>query len=701
MDRPLRLPSTAESPLLLVAEDDPVVRLMLTRFLQRHGFQVVAVENGSAAVAEFDRQHPEMVLLDARMPDMDGFTACAEIKKRPFAATVPILMITALNDDQSVDQAFQAGAVDFITKPIHWAILRNRVHYLLKSSRADQQLQLAAKILENTTEGVVVTDASGVIHSVNPAFSRITGYASQEVVGETMSLVKSGRHDAEFYRRLWISLHETGRWQGEIWNRRQNGEVFPQWLSINAIRDQTGKVSHYVGIFADLTAIKESEEHLVYLAGHDAVTDLPNRIFFQERLHRTLAESRPGDGTGVLVMDLDRFKMINDTVGHDVGDLILIQVAKRLFSCVPTVGTLARMGGDEFGVIFPRLPHPQDAAHVAQAFLDILAEPFEIAQYRLFLGASIGISVHPVDGSDVKTLVKNAEAAMYHAKQQGRNNFQFYQDEHNVSSLNRMLLESSLRNALTAAEFVLHYQPQVDLNSGRVIGAEALIRWLHPERGMVAPGEFIPVAEETGLIVPIGRWALETACRQAREWQSRGYDLRVAVNLSGIQFKQPDFIALVADTLRHTNLGSHLLELELTESIAMGDVEETLHILNELNLMGLQLAIDDFGTGFSSLSYLKRFPIHVLKIDQSFVRNCTHDPDDAVIIRTVIGLAHSLNLKVIAEGVETVEQLEFLRAHRCDEIQGFLYSRPLPPAEFIDFLEDYRLTRPDCGQNVP
>ncbi|MBF0371608.1 MAG: EAL domain-containing protein [Magnetococcales bacterium] len=675
----------AQKPLFFVVDDDAVTRLMLSRFLEKLGYATRNLEEGAQALAAFEEERPDMVLMDAKMPVMDGFEACTRMKEHPRGKQIPVIMITGLHDDESVDRAYKAGAADFITKPIHWAILRNRVKYLLKVIQGEREHHLAASVFASTTEGIVVTDKGAIIQSVNPAFCKITGYTQEEAVGQGMNILKSGRHDDGFYEALWDSLRESNKWQGEIWNRRKNGEVYPQWANISAIRGPDGETRNFVTVFSDLTSIRESQENLLYITGHDTLTDLPNRLLFHERLSHTLVEAKWQDTrVAVLLLDLDRFKVINDTMGHDTGDTLLVQVGQRLKENLPGNATLARMGGDEFGVILPKVVSSMKVAHVAQAVLDVLTKGFEVDGMELFVGASIGIGLFPQDGDDVKTLVKNTDAAMYHAKEQGRNNFQFYTSELNTSSLARMLLESELRNALEKEDFLLFYQPQMDLNTRVLSGVEALIRWNSPKNGMISPGQFIPLAEETGLIIPMGQWALRTACRHAVKWQAEGLPpIRVSVNLSGIQFRQPDFTKLVTDTLEETGLEPGLLELELTESIAMGDVEETLAKLNTLSKAGVRLAIDDFGTGFSSLSYLKRFPIDTLKVDQSFVRNCTTDSDDAAIIHAFIGLAHSLGLTVIAEGVETMDQLQLLKDQLCNEIQGYYYERPLPEEEFL------------------
>ncbi|MBF0448949.1 MAG: EAL domain-containing protein [Magnetococcales bacterium] len=689
----------SDIPLFFVVDDDAVTRLMLCRFLEQLGYATRGFTNGQEALSALRESQPDVVLMDAKMPVMNGFEAVSIMKQQSETKNIPVLMITGLNDDDSVDEAYAAGAVDFITKPIHWAILRNRVRYLLKDIDAERRLYLASTVYENTSEGIVVTDSQGIIQSVNPAFSTITGYAPEEVIGSNMNRISSGRHSKSFYKKFWESLLVRGRWQGEFWNRRKDGSVFPQWVTISGVRGSDNRYVSFVGVFSDLSALKESEANLLYLSGHDTLTDLPNRHLFQERLALALTESKERDGrVGVMLLDLDRFKVVNETLGHDKGDQLLVRVGRRLANCLTQPATLGRMGGDEFGVILPRLSHSQEAAQIANSMLEALKKPFQVdgEDVEFFVGASIGIGLAPLDGEDVKTVLKSADAAMYHAKEQGRNNFQFYRDDLNTASMARMLMESSLRSALDKEEFLLYYQPQMDVKTGNLIGAEALIRWQHPLQGMISPGEFIPLAEETGLIVPMGEWALRTACKQMRKWRKLGLpSVRVAVNLSGIQFKQPDFTDLVLKVLQDSGVENRWLELELTESIAMGDVEETFAKLNTLAKANVPLAIDDFGTGFSSLSYLKRFPIGTLKIDQSFVRGCTKDLEDAALVKTIIGLAHSLGLTVIAEGVEEKEQLDFLRGHQCNEIQGYYYSRPLSARDFAQFIKNNSVMKDD------
>ena len=558
-------------------------------------------------------------------------------------------------------------------------------HDITERRRAEEKMRLAAKVFESAAEGIMITDAQTRIVAVNEAFTATTGYEQDEVLGKTPSLLQSGKHDAEFYRDLWKSLKETGQWKGEIWNRRKNGELYPQWLSINTVRDAKGGVGNYVGMFSDITARKQAEERLRVLAYHDPLTGLPNRALFHTLLNQALAKAQRHHRLGaVLFIDLDRFKNINDTLGHPIGDLLLKEVAARLLTCLRQSDTIARLGGDEFTILLEEVAHEQDAIIVAQKTLAVLAEPFNLAGNEVFVTASIGISLFPHDGSDVEALLKNADTALYRTKEQGRNGYTLYTAEMNATALKRMALENSLRRALERQEFLLYYQPRVALDTGHMLCIEALLRWQHPELGLVLPDQFIGLAEETGLIMPIGEWVLRTACAQTKAWQASGFPaLRVSVNLSARQFKQPTLVDQVAGAQRDTVLAPGSLELELTESTVMQDAEDAITKLNALKRLGVHLSIDDFGTGYSSLEYLKHFPIDILKIDRSFVQGIPGDSDNGAIVRAVIAMAHSLKIKVTAEGVETAEQLGFLRAYRCDEMQGYYFGLPLPTHEFL------------------
>jgi diguanylate cyclase (GGDEF)-like protein/PAS domain S-box-containing protein len=557
-----------------------------------------------------------------------------------------------------------------------------------RRERIEEGMRLSASVFANSGEGILVTDPEQKILTVNQAFCDITGYRIDEVIGQTPRILHSGKQGPNFYRNMWNTLQLKGRWEGEVWNRRKDCSVFPEWLTISAVRNEKGVLTHYVAIFTDITERKAAEERILHLAQHDTLTGLPNRMLFLDRLEQALHQAhRANSQVALLFMDLDRFKNINDSLGHHVGDQLLIEVSKLLGDCVSEGDTIARLGGDEFVIILPQIAKAQDAAHVALRIIGALARTFEIASYQLSVTASLGVAVYPEDGDDAMTLMKNADTAMYHAKNSGRNNYQFFTARMNLDIQERLLLENALRHALEKDQLFLYYQPQIELATGKVVGVEALVRWKHPELGMVAPQRFIPVAEDTGLIVPIGEWVLQTACRQLQQWQQSGYQLRMSVNLSAAQFQQSHLAETVARVLRENGIEPCHLELEITESMIMGSMEKAIAILHELREMGLRVAIDDFGTGYSSLSYLKRFAIDRLKIDQSFVRDISTDPDDAAIVSAIVVMAHQLKLGVVAEGVESWEQLQFLHALHCDEIQGFYYSRPLPADQLEAFLK--------------
>ncbi len=562
---------------------------------------------------------------------------------------------------------------------------KDEVGTLARSFNAmSDELGMAAAVFENTNEAVLITDANANIVAINKAFESITGYQEQEVVGGNPSQIKSNRHDESFYQQLWSELLDSGMWRGEIWNRRKNGEVFPVWQSICAIKNEAGDVSHYVSVFSDISTLKQSQEKLDYLAYHDPLTGLPNRLLFEDRLEQALKHAKREKHEIVLLfLDLDRFKNINDSLGHPVGDALLIEIAKRLDGLVRQEDTVARLGGDEFVVILERIEKPEDGAILAQKILDAFHASIVADGHELLVTLSIGISQYPADGEDVPTLVKNGDAALYRAKEEGRNCFQFYTTELTTKVSERLAMETALRGALREEQLMIYYQPFVSLQSGKITGAEALVRWNHPEHGLVLPDRFIALAEDTGLIVSIGAWVLFQACQQAKLWLDQGYDFgRIAVNVSGLQIQRGKFVDIVKQTLQETGLEGKYLELEVTENVIMRNTEKAIAVLNQLKEIGVQLAIDDFGTGYSSLSYLKRLPIDKLKIDQSFVRDIPEDANDKAIARAIRALAKSLRLMVVAEGIESSKQAAFLKRLGCDEGQGYLYSHPVTADEF-------------------
>ncbi|TWC72821.1 diguanylate cyclase/phosphodiesterase with PAS/PAC sensor(s) [Pseudomonas sp. SJZ103] len=551
----------------------------------------------------------------------------------------------------------------------------------LKENR--ERLRQAAAVFDCTREGVLVTDAKGLIVHVNRAFMEITGYQCEDVMGQQPSLFKSGRHSSNFYQQMFQTLEHTGEWSGEIWNRRKSGEIYPQWQTIRVIHDDLGHLSHYVAVFSDISAIKDSEHELAHLAHHDPLTDLPNRLLFTDRAEQALASAQLHKrGCALLLLDLDHFKIINDSLGHNVGDQLLKLLGERLKVLFGPGVTLARLGGDEFAVLAENCSQVVQAAALAQRMLDEMKQPFIFDGHQLFISASIGISLFPNDALSAEQLLRNADSALFKAKSVGREGYALYTEELTAHAQNRVEIASELRRALERQELRVYYQPVHDLHTSRLIGVEALVRWQHPERGLVPPGDFIPIAERTGLIADIDGWVMDQACRQMCQWLADGLPLSfIAINVSSRLFARRELYDQVAQVLHDTGLDPAFLELEVTESAVMDDPEVALEQLHRLRELGLRLAIDDFGTGYSSLLRLKRLPVQKLKIDQGFVAGLPWDEDDAAIVRVVIALAKSMGMQVHAEGIEQVEQARFLLEQNCDMGQGYWFGRPMPALE--------------------
>ena len=547
-----------------------------------------------------------------------------------------------------------------------------------------EKLQQAATVFESTAEGVLITDTRQNISAVNRAFSEITGYSEAEALGHTPRLLASGLHDSAFYAAMWHQLTANGHWQGEISNRRKNGELYPSWLTINAVRNLEQSITHFVAVFADISSLKHAQARLDYQAHHDPLTGLPNRTLFENRLQTALNnQQETGSQGAVLFLDLDRFKHINDSLGHPIGDLLLKDIAVRLKEQLRDIDTVARLGGDEFIILLPGLQQASDAQHLANKLLACFTLPFQAGEHEFFISASIGTSFYPQDGIDVATLVKNADAAMYRSKAKGRNRVERYTQDLTAQANERVALEHELRRAIERDELFLYYQPKLSLDTQQLIGAEALIRWRHPTFGDVPPEHFIALAEENGMILQIGDWVLEQACRQLHQWRKCYDDFGpLSVNLAGAQLRHPNLLGRIEQLLRDNRLEPDCLQLEITENFIMSQAEEALEVLHKLKHLGVQLAIDDFGTGYSSLSYLKRLPLDFLKIDQSFVRGLPDDPHDAAIVRAIIALGHSMQFTIIAEGVETPAQQAFLADEGCEQMQGYIVSLPLPPEIF-------------------
>ena len=582
--------------------------------------------------------------------------------------------------------------VVFVAMGVLFSIFHERLRRSERRSRDSEaqarsmleSVRQGATVFEATNEAITVTDTAARIVAVNAAFSTITGFTAGEALGATPRIHRSGRQDKDFYERMWHSLQTTGQWQGEIWNRRKNGETYPAWENISAVRDADGTVSHYVSMLSDITALKQAEEQLRHMALHDVLTGLPNRRLLAESLEGALARAqRHGHRLALLFLDLDRFKLVNDTLGHAAGDELLGEVARRLRAAVRQEDLIARLGGDEFTVVLEELQHPDNAAHLARKLIEAVARPMQLCGRELTPSTSVGIAIYPDDARSAADLSKAADAAMYRAKQRGRHTFEFYTPDITAEAMERLAIENDLRRALARGELLLYFQPQVALRSGRILGFEALLRWNHPERGLLLPDQFIPIAEECGLIHALGGWAIDAACAQARRWADAGLNpQRIAVNVSGSQLLHKHLVETVRAAMAEHRFtpGELDLELEITESV-LQSASRSAPVLRQLRELGVRIAIDDFGTGYSSLGVLKHMPIDTLKIDRVFIRNAPDDGDAQAIAKAMIVMAHGLGLHVVAEGVETPAQCRFLLEQGCDEVQGHLYSPPLPGDE--------------------
>jgi diguanylate cyclase (GGDEF)-like protein/PAS domain S-box-containing protein len=547
----------------------------------------------------------------------------------------------------------------------------------------DNQYHLAEMVLAQTPEAVMITDTQLKIIKINTAFTKTTGYSEVEIIGQHPRILSSKRHGRAFYQGMWQSLDTYGQWQGEIWNRRKNGNVYPEWLNINSVKNDEGVITYYAGIFSDISHHHNVRQKLHDLAYYDALTGLPNRELFQNRLHEAIKlAQRTNKKLAVMFLDLDNFKNINDSLGHLAGDQLLRRVASALSDCIRSTDTVARFGGDEFMVMLVDLEQPRDIRNLADKILSAMEKPIELEDGNvLYISSSIGISVYPDDGLDAESLLKNADTAMYRAKDSGKKTFKFYTAEMSLHFNERLRIEHELRKAIDSGDLSVVYQPQVDAANGKILGFEALARWYHLEKGWVSPMVFIPIAEEAGLIVKIGDWILQEACEQLKKWQlSYSTELTMSVNLSGVQIRADNLVEKVLSVMNACAIKPGSLELELTETSLMANTDSTINTLAELSLKGVKIAIDDFGTGYSSLSYLKRFNIDKIKIDKAFINDITIDKNDAAIVKTIISMAHNMEMKIIAEGVETEEQLKFLIREGCHEVQGFYFCSPQSPS---------------------
>ncbi len=800
--------------LVLIVDDDRFMRVTFRDALEKAGFNTAVAADGESAIDGFIQLQPDLVLLDLIMPGKDGFETCRELRGIRGGEYTPVLMVTGLGDTGSIHSAFEAGATDFITKPVNPDLLVYRVSYMLRASLSTKQLakseaslanaqriahlgnwewdpitgslwgsketfrilgieygeavsslerflaavyppdrekveaclvnarenrtscgvEFRVKFPDNTlrivfiqgeesepatgkpprlegtfqdiTEikhveerlvmlkeavdslpiGITISDVNSRIVYTNPAEAQMHGYSIEELINCDVRHFKGLNLDNAVMAE---EFDVTGVWRRESINVRGTGEEFPVQLSSIAVKNGEETCLGMVTVCEDITSRKKAEERIRRLAFFDSLTALPNRAAFLDHLQQALSlAQREGRQAGLLFLDLDNFKDVNDTQGHDFGDRLIREVAERLSACMRESDSLARLGGDEFVIVLTALSDQESAALAAERILSIFARPFMMECRQIYSSASIGIALYPDDGLDADTLFKCADTAMYHAKTEGKANYRFFSPEMNRLVMRRVALESSLRQGIEKREFFLHYQPQWDLKTNRMLGVEALLRWQSPELGPLMPSDFIPFAENSGQIIGLGEWAMRAACIQAREWALAGLgDMKMAVNISGMQFRQPDFLEMVGKIIRETGIEPESLELEFTESVVMEHADKTINTLRALKNMGLGLSIDDFGTGYSSLSYLKHFPIDRIKIDRSFVADLAHNSDDAAIVEAIIFLAHSLNLKVVAEGVETSDQLHFLITRNCDEVQGFHLAIPMSPEDLVGNME--------------
>ncbi|AOF80663.1 diguanylate cyclase domain protein [Methyloversatilis sp. RAC08] len=694
--------------MILLVDDDVMVRLMATEALISAGFEVMEAASGEQALELFDSHGFSLVLLDVNMSGMDGFEVCRRIRERAHGRRLPVIMLTGMDDTVSIDSAYSLGATDFVTKPLNWTLLVYRVRYALRAASTVMELEVSERRLAVAQR--VARLGGWIWHVGEDRCERSaicidlwgdTRAAAQQVPFGLLSRVLSP--DRQHLHAAMERARDGVPYQMSFRVQRADGSLVTLFEQALPVRDEFGRVVRIEGVTQDVTERELAEQRIRFLAYHDSLTGLANRQMFREMLDHALARSRRlGKRCALLYLDLDRLKRINDSFGHTLGDQILREVASRLLGSVRSadfVGreglqpdeVVARLGGDEFTVLLTDLAHTEDAARVAARICQELGQPIQMDHVELVVTASVGIALFPENGDDAETLLRHADMAMYAAKQRGRNTFEFFTETMQQRAIERLSLEQDMAHALEAGQFALHYQPQVDAVTGRIVSAEALLRWNHPQRGAVSPVEFIPVAEETGLIVPIGEWVVREACRQIAQWRDQGRPVvPVAINLSAINFRSDSLLPQIVDALQSNRLSSHFLHVELTESAVMHEPESALAKLAALKALGLTLSIDDFGTGYSSLSTLKQFPIDLLKIDRSFVRDLPDDESDASIVDAILAMAHALGLRVVAEGVETEAQRQFLAQRKCGLMQGYLFSRPLPAEDFMLQIEAAR-----------
>ena len=694
-------------PLAMVVDDEPSLRLFMGAALKKSGFQVIEADHGRTALDLFTTDKPDLILLDLLMPGMDGFETCTAVRKLPNGRYTPILMVTGSDDDDSIERAFEAGASDFVSKPINWTMLGHKAKYLLRAGQAFKDLDRNRSRLAKTQElaklGNWQIDLASCEFGCSSKACRLLGLDSQRhasyadflspIIARERDAVKEKIDLAVQSKNSIVLNYPVILPDGTQKHILNQGEI---------LYNKEGTPELMLGVVQDVTQLRRAEEEIRLLAFYDSLTGLANRSLFLDRLDQAIESARrTHQKFALLFLDLDQFKIINDSLGHHIGDLLLKQVAARLKANIrsndtagatgqdPLDSVVARLGGDEFTVLLSNIKEPESAAKVAMRLINEIADTYQLEGYEVSMTTSIGISVFPEDGMQASVLLKNADSAMYHAKNNGRNSYQFYMESFNRSAMERFSIERDLKNALVNEEFVLFYQPRIDLVSRRIVGAEALIRWIHPTKGMISPDKFIPIAEESGQIIDINRWVLQTACRQKTEWVEAGLPpINVAVNLSGYKLSSQNIIRVIKDALGSRGNENESLEIEITENVLMQDTQETVSTLMQIKALKLRIALDDFGTGYSSLSYLASFPVDIIKIDRSFVMGCTTETKNLIIIKAIIAMGHSMDKQIVAEGIETDEQFELMKSLGCDEGQGYLFKHPVPQKVFAALLAE-------------
>ncbi|MDO3377875.1 putative bifunctional diguanylate cyclase/phosphodiesterase [Geoalkalibacter halelectricus] len=682
---------------ILLVEDAHGFARIVERVLRRTGYGVELVATGQEALAWLQNHTPLLLLLDFNLPDMTGRDIVAHLHES--ARRVPFIIITGNGDERVAVEMMKLGALDYLIKDESFlALLPTVVAQACERVETERRLAVAEKKLgeneeylrrlsraiEQSPSVLVITDAHGLIEYVNPAFTRVTGFAAEEVLGKSPALLSSNSQQESFYREMWETIRAGQEWRGEFFNCRKNGECYWERATISPVKDAQGRVTHFLKVAEDVTARKSADEKIHSLTYYDSLTGLPNQILFRDRLGQALARAqRSGEKVAVAVVDLDQFQRINNAFAHGFGDKVLKETARRLSTTVRSEDSVARFWGDSFLVSLPQLQGEQDAARVALKILEALTPAFRIDQREIYLTASLGLALFPHDGTSVEILLKNAETALGRSKEMGPNSFQLYSPSMNQRATENLMLQGDLRRALKREEFVLYYQPQFDTRNRRLVGAEALVRWQHPVLGLLGPDRFIGLAEESNLICPLGAWVIREGCRQLRAWLDAGVeDFNLSINLSPRQFHGTDCLADIEAAAWDQGILPERLTFEITESLIMKNTGEVERILARMKERGYQLALDDFGTGYSSLSYLQKFPFDLIKIDKSFVMDCEKNPQNAAICRTIIAMAHSLDLRVLAEGVEKEAHHQFLQHNSCDQMQGYLFSPPVPPETF-------------------